>query len=347
MTTGPHAERGSWADWHDEQVPLRLGASSCLLGDEVRFNGGHCRERFLTDVLGHWIEWVRVCPEVESGMAVPRPAIRLVDEGGGVRLMTSPAKQKSAAAAGPIEDFTDRLAGFSERKLAELEELGLDGFVLKKDSPSCGLERVRVHARAAEPGGVLHKRGMGVFAAALARAFPDLPLEEEGRLNDPRIRENFIARVFNHNRWRSFLRRGPDRGRLVAFHTAHKLLLWSHDEAGLRRLGRLLGEAGRIPDAELVQQYGLGLHAAMRHQATTRRHVNVLQHAMGYLKTRLDPLEKRELLAAIEDFRQGLLPLIVPIALLRFNINRHAVDYLRGQLYFEPHPKELLLRNHV
>ena len=345
MTTGPHAQRGSWADWHDEQVPLRLGASSCLLGDEVRFNGGHCRERFLTDVLGRWIEWVRVCPEVESGMEIPRPAIRLVDEGGGVRLMTSPAKKQAAAV--PIEDFTDVLARFSGPKLEELAGLGLDGFVLKKDSPSCGLERVRVYARAAEPGGVLHKRGVGVFAAALGQAFPDLPLEEEGRLNDPRIRENFIARIFNHNRWRSFLRQAPDRGRLVAFHTAHKLLLWAHDEAGMRALGRLLGGAGRIPDAELIERYGRGLHAIMRHQATTRRHVNVLQHAMGYLKTQLDPIEKRELLTAIEDFRQGLLPLIVPIALLRFNVNKHGIDYLQGQLYFEPHPKELLLRNHV
>ena len=349
MSTGPHAEQGSWADWHDEAAPLRLGASSCLLGDEVRFNSGHCRERFMTDVLGRWIEWVRVCPEVDMGMPIPRPAIRLVEEeeGAAPRLVTSPSKRKGVASPEDIVDHTEAMARFSEAKLVELEAIGLDGFVLKKDSPSCGLERVRVYANREDPGGLRHKLGRGLFAAALARAFPDLPLEEDGRLNDARIRENFIERVFSHNRWRSFLARRPDRGALVAFHTAHKLLLWSHNETGMRRLGRILGEAGKRPDAELIEEYGAGFHEVMRSRATPKRHVNVLQHALGYLKRTLTPIEKRELLTSIEDYRQGLLPLIVPMTLMRYNVVRHGVDYLQGQLYFEPHPKELLLRNHV
>jgi uncharacterized protein YbgA (DUF1722 family)/uncharacterized protein YbbK (DUF523 family) len=347
---GASTERGSWQAWHDDERPLRLGASSCLLGEEVRFNSGHCRERFLTDVLGPFVEWVGVCPEVESGMAIPRPAIRLVDEddGRGLRLMTSPRQHRGAPAPpdGAIEDHTEAMERFSAARLRALGQAGLDGFVLKKDSPTCGLERVKVYAARDDKGAVRHRRGRGLFAEALARALPDLPLEEEGRLNDAHIREAFIERIFCHNRWRGLAAQEPDRGRLVAFHTAHKLLLWAHQEVGMRRLGRLLGEAGRLPDAELLARYGAGFHEVMRQRATPRRHMNVLQHAMGYLKKVLSPERKRSLIAALEDYHRGLLPLVVPISLLRHEISAHGIEYLQGPLYFEPHPRELMLRNH-
>ena len=332
----PQSQRpGRWQEWHADQTPLRLGVSACLLGQKVRFDGGHARNRFVDDVLGTWIEWVPVCPEVEMGMSIPRPTIRLVEDEKGLRLV--------APKTG--EDFTAGMAEYAKRRVDELDAEGLDGYVLKKSSPSCGMERLRVYD--AESGGVRRRNGVGMFAARLLEACPHLPVEEEGRLNDAELRENFIERIFVRNRWRNFTAQGLDRGRLVEFHTAHKLLLWSHNEAGMRRMGRLLGDAGKGKDAALFVAYEEELHTTMRSRTTRKHHVNVLQHAAGYLKNVLDPRDKREIQSALEDFRQGWLPLIVPVTLLRFNIRKYDVDYLLGQLYFDPHPKELLLRNHV
>lgn len=322
-----------WQEWHAEETPLRLGASSCLLGEEVRFDGGHARDRFVTDVLGRWIRWEPVCPEFEIGMGVPRPTIRLVDEGQGVRLV--------APSTG--EDFSDRMIAFSERRVRELRELDLDGFVLKKSSPSCGLERIPIYRR----GGRLSSAGVGLFARTLREHWPNLPVEEEGRLNDPVLRESFIERVFCRNRWRAFLARGPSRRRLVAFHTAHKLLLLAHDERAYRNIGRLVASAGKLPDHELFARYEAEFQHALTTKATPRRHANVLQHALGHMKKLLDAREKQQVLSAIDDYRKGMLPLVVPITLLRYNVHRHEVAYLMGQLYFDPHPKELMLRNHV
>jgi uncharacterized protein YbgA (DUF1722 family)/uncharacterized protein YbbK (DUF523 family) len=325
---------GTWQAWHADDVPIRIGVSGCLLGEEVRFDGGHKRDRFVTDVLSEWVEHVSVCPEVELGMGIPRPSIRLVDdEQGGVRLEAP----KTGA------DFTAPMRSFAARRVAELRALDLDGFVLKKGSPSCGIERITVYRT---NGHSLHRQGTGLFAEALSEAWPHLPLEEDGRLNDPLLRENFIERVFCRNRWRTLVRRGLSRGRLVEFHTAHKMLLRSHDEAGYQRLGQLVGRAGATSDAELYAAYEEELARTMRTPATVKRHVNVLQHALGYLKELLDASEKREVLAAIEDYRQHLVPLVVPLTLLRYGIRTHDVEYLAGQLYFDPHPKELMLRNH-
>jgi uncharacterized protein YbgA (DUF1722 family) len=231
---------------------------------------------------------------------------------------------------------------FAEEKCAELSRLGLDGYVLKKGSPSCGMERIPVQ----RPDGPASRRGVGLFAQALMERWPHLPVEEEGRLNDPALRENFIERIFTRNRWRTLVRRGVTRRRLVEFHTAHKLLLRSHSEAGYARLGRLVGGAGSTADRELAARYEAELQGTVRARATVEKHSNVLQHALGHLKRLLAPVEKREILEAIEDYRRGLLPLVVPVTLLRFGIKQHGVEYLAGQLYFDPHPKELMLRNH-
>jgi uncharacterized protein YbgA (DUF1722 family)/uncharacterized protein YbbK (DUF523 family) len=321
-----------WRSWHDVEEPLRLGVSSCLLGEEVRYDGGHARDRFVADVLGPWVEWVPVCPEVEMGMEVPRQAIRLVENEHGERLV--------APSTG--EDFSQRMDEYAARRLEQLEKLGLDGYVLKKASPSCGLERLTVYRN----GTRAHRRGVGRFAAALLEHSSHLPVEEEGRLNDPVLRENFIERILCRNRWRLALKRGLTRRRLVEFHTVHKLLLRAHNETAYFSLGKLVGSAGKISDKELYARYEDEFQACLRTKPTVKRHTNVLQHAMGYLKDALDPFEKRELLTSIEDYRKGLLPLIVPLTLLRFNINKHSVEYLLGQLYFDPHPKELMLRNH-
>jgi len=333
MVTSSPVELGCWSRWHAPEQRLRLGVSTCLLGENVRFDSGHARDRFVTDVLSRWFEFVPVCPEVEIGMGIPRPTIRLVDEGQGLRLV--------APSTG--EDFTERMTTYAESKSAELMRLDLDGYVLKKGSPSCGMERIKAY-RSGMPA---RRSDSGVFAAELMRRWPALPIEEDGRLNDPHLRENFIERVFSRNRWRGLVQRGLTRRRLVEFHTAHKLLLRAHNETGYRRLGTLVGSAGSTSDRELFCAYEQEFHAALRTKATTKKHVNVLQHALGFLKTALSAGEKREILSAIEDFRGGLLPLIVPLTLLRYNIRNHGVDYLAGQLYFDPHPKELMLRNHA
>ena len=333
MTVAPFSQAGCWHHWHSADHPLRLGISSCLTGERVRYDGGHARDRYSNDTLGRWFELVPVCPEVEIGMGTPRPTVRLVDEGEGVRLV--------APSTG--EDFTDRMVDFAQTKVAELKEMQLDGFILKKGSPSCGMERIRAYRK----GMPIRRADPGVFAAQLMEHWPALPVEEEGRLNDPALRENFIERAFCRNRWRVLVARGLTRGRLVEFHTAHKLLIRAHNESAYRRLGKLVGTAGSIPDDELFETYEAGFHGALRMKATRKKHVNVLQHAMGYLKGVLSRGEKQQMLTTLEDFRQGLLPLVVPLTLLRYNIQRHGIEYLAGQLYFEPHPKELMLRNHA
>jgi uncharacterized protein YbgA (DUF1722 family)/uncharacterized protein YbbK (DUF523 family) len=332
MTSESTVELGSWKNWHADEMPLRLGVSSCLLGEKVRFDGGHARDRFVTDILGQWFEWVPVCPEVEIGMSTPRPTIRLVEESNGLHLV--------APSTG--EDFTARMKSYAQRRVEELRKLDLDGYVLKKSSPSCGFERIKVYKQEMP----LRRDERGMFVTRLVQDWPALPIEEDGRLNDPRLRENFIERVFSRNRWRVLVARGLTRRSLVEFHTAHKLLIRAHDELAYNRMGRLVGSAGSIDDGTLFANYELEFQRALTSKATVKQHVNVLQHAMGYLKTVLDPVEKREILAAIEDYRAGLLPLVVPLTLLRYNIRRHQVDYLAGQIYFDPHPRELMLRNH-
>jgi uncharacterized protein YbgA (DUF1722 family)/uncharacterized protein YbbK (DUF523 family) len=323
----------AWQRWHDETEPIRIGISSCLLGQKVRFDGGHKRDRYLTDVLGQWLTWVPVCPELEIGLGIPRPTIRLE--------ATKPEPVLVEPKSG--RDMTDEMQDYAEVKVGELQKLELDGFVLKKGSPSCGMERVRVYGR----GGMPTKNGVGVFARVLIRRWPNLPVEEEGRLNDPLLRERFIAHVFCRHRWRSMVRKGPNRRRLVDFHTAHKMQLRSHNEAAYRRLGRIVASAGSVPDDDLFLSYENELHTALSSRASSKRHTNVLYHALGYLKKVLEDFEKQELVHLIEDYRRGLVPLIVPITLLRHHVAKHEIPYLEGQLYLEPHPKELMLRNRV
>jgi len=326
-------DQPAWQAWHDESEPIRVGISSCLLGCQVRFDGGHKRDRYLTDVLGDWVTWVPVCPEVEIGLGTPRPTIRLEGSVDDPRLV----EPKSG------DDLTGRMRSYAERRVAELQTVELDGYVLKRASPSCGMERVKVW----NSGGMPEKSGVGIFAAALLRRWPNLPVEEEGRLNDPVLRENFVERLFCRHRWRSLVRTGVTRSRLVAFHTAHKMLLRAHNEAGYRRLGKIVASFGRRPDAEVFAAYEDEFFTDLGSKATTKRHTNVLQHAVGYLKNVIDPADKKELLDLIEDYRNDLVPLVVPMTMLRHHVHRHGVDYLSGQLYLEPHPKELMLRNRV
>lgn len=312
----------------------RIGISACLLGQEVRYNGGHKRDAFLTDTFGRYVEWVAVCPEVEVGMGTPRPPIRLERRGEEIRLVRPSTG----------EDYTDAMRSWGQRRVAALIGMDLDGYVLKKDSPSCGMERVKVYSEAGAPS----KDGRGLFAEALMAHLPDLPVEEEGRLNDPLLRENFIARVFVHHRWREGETEGWTRASLMRFHERHKFLLMARNQNGMRRLGRLLGDSGKgTPVADLAAAYRQGLTEVLRRPATRRGHTNVLQHLAGYVSDALDPTDRAELAETIERYRLGLVPLIVPLTLIRHHVRRQGVEYLQGQAYLEPHPYELMLLNHV
>jgi uncharacterized protein YbgA (DUF1722 family)/uncharacterized protein YbbK (DUF523 family) len=317
-------------------LKLRLGISACLLGQEVRYNGGHKRDAFLTDTFGRYVEWVAVCPEVEVGMGTPRPPIRLERRGEEIRLVMPSTR----------EDYTDAMRSWAERRVAALKEMDLDGYVLKKDSPSCGMERVKVYSGVGAPS----KDGRGLFAETLMARLPDLPVEEEGRLNDSPLRENFIARVFVHHRWREGEKEGWTRASLTRFHERHKFLLMARNQNGMRRLGRLLGDSGkgtRTPIPELAAAYRQGLTEVLRRPATRRGHANVLHHLAGYVSDALDPADRAELAETIERYRLGLVPLVVPLTLIRHHVRRQGVEYLQGQAYLEPHPYELMLLNHV
>ena len=312
--------------------PIRIGISSCLIGCKVRFDGGHKKDDFLVDTFGAWVRWVPVCPEVEVGMGTPRESIRLVKEDGAMRLVAPKSGR----------DWTEPMRSYSVRRVGELAGADLCGYVLKKDSPSCGMERVKVYGD-----GMPTKSGRGAFAEVLLARFPDLPIEEEGRLCDPRLRDNFVERVFAYHRVKGLFAGRWTVGGLVAFHTAHKLQLMAHSPQAYTALGRLVAAAKGAPRAELAASYTSQLMQGLKTLATARRNTNVLLHIVGYFKRLLDTAARTELLAIIEDYQRGLVPLIVPITLLRHHVRTHDVRYLAGQTYLAPHPKELMLRNHV
>jgi uncharacterized protein YbgA (DUF1722 family)/uncharacterized protein YbbK (DUF523 family) len=312
---------------------IRLGVSACLLGEAVRYDGGHKRDRFLTDVLGRHVEWVPICPEVELGLGIPRDTLRLVGTLEAPRLV----QEKTG------EDLTARMRRYARDRVRELAALELDGYVLKRASPSCGLLRVRVY----RDDGIPAADGRGLFAEALVTALPALPVEEEGRLNDPAIRENFIERVFVAARWRSFVKARPRARDLVAFHTAHKFAVLAHSPAHYARLGRLAATAGRAFTQAKLDEYQALLMEACAVRATRGRHANVLTHMAGHFKRALGTEERAELVEVIDEYRRGLVPLVVPLTLLNHHVRLRGVRYLADQVYLNPHPKELMLRNHV
>jgi uncharacterized protein YbgA (DUF1722 family)/uncharacterized protein YbbK (DUF523 family) len=314
-------------------TPLRLGISRCLLGDEVRFDGGHKRDNFLTDVLGRYVEWVPVCPEVEAGLGTPREAMRLIGDPQRPRLVTIRSGR----------DHTPALLRLRDDRIDQLKTLNLSGYVFKKDSPSCGMERVRVYYEHGMPS----RNGVGIFARAFREQFPLIPVEEEGRLCDPALRENFIERVFCYRRYQDLLQKGGARHAIVRFHTIHKYLLLSHSQPHYETLGRLVGQAKQSRPKELALKYGEFFMKALAVKATVRKHVNVMHHILGYFKNQLATQEKAELLSVIDDYYRGLMPLIVPLTLIKHYARLFDVAYIREQVYLNPHPKELMLRNHV
>jgi uncharacterized protein YbgA (DUF1722 family)/uncharacterized protein YbbK (DUF523 family) len=316
---------------------IRIGISACLLGEEVRFDGGHKRDPFLTRVLGPHVEWVPICPEVEVGMGTPREPLRLerVPGAAGLRMLTTRSRV----------DHTDSMNRWARGRLDRLSRDAQDlcGYILKKDSPSCGMERVKTYGR----GGMPERNGRGLFASALIERFPLLPVEEEGRLSDPRLRENFIERIFTFRRLKDLFASRWTLGTLVGFHTREKMALLSHSTDRYNELGRLVARARSLSRQELRDTYERLFMATLALLPTTRRHTNVLTHMLGHLKKAIDPESTRELLQTIEEYRAGHVPLIVPVTLLRHHVRAHRIEYLAGQSYLDPHPRELMLRNHV
>jgi uncharacterized protein YbgA (DUF1722 family)/uncharacterized protein YbbK (DUF523 family) len=317
-----------------EETRVRIGISSCLLGERVRFDGGHKKDEFLTSHFGRYVEWVPLCPELEIGLGVPRESLRLVSDGKDVRLV--------APRSGL--DHTDRMNSWTIAQARRLAEEQLCGYVLKRSSPSCGLERVKVYGDS----GISNRDGRGLFAAGLADRLPNLPMEEEGRLNDARLRENFVSQVFSYRRWIDLQREGLTRARITQFHSRHKFLLMAHHQNETRALGSLIGRADRTISAKrLGTEYFDAFCKVMRHMPTRRNHTNVLQHLAGYFSDQLDTDDRAELTAVIDRYRRDRLPLIVPVTLIRHYVRKLDVEYLKDQIYLDPHPDELNLLNQL
>jgi uncharacterized protein YbgA (DUF1722 family)/uncharacterized protein YbbK (DUF523 family) len=322
--TDPTAETGE---------SIRIGVSACLLGAKVRYDGQHKLDHWITGTLGAFVTFVPLCPEMDIGLGTPRETIRIEQGDGGPRLVAPKSGR----------DLTEAMTSYARSRCRSLTGEGLSGYILKKDSPSCGMERVKVYG----PSGMAHRNGVGLFAAELLSRFPLLPIEEEGRLHDPWLRENFLERVFAYTRLRKFFGSPWTLGGLVAFHTREKYLLLAHEPKAYTALGKLVAAAKGRPRAALAREYEESFMAALSKLATVKKHCNVLQHVAGFFKRDIGAEDRAELAALIEDYRAGLVPLVVPVTLVRHFVRRCGASYLAGQTYLEPSPKELMLRNHV
>jgi len=316
---------------------IRVGISACLLGEKVRHDGGHKLDHYLKDTLGQFVDWVPVCPEVECGLPVPREAMRLMGNPDTPRLVTVRTGV----------DQTDRMQLWAENRLRKLSRDDLCGFIFKSRSPSSGMRGVKVYGVSGGAGGIPARAGVGIFARAFMEHFRMMPVEDEGRLNDPFLRENFIERIFIFRRWKNFLKNDGSLRGLVEFHSDHKLIMLAHSTRHYTAMGRLVAHAGEYGPDIVQDNYFALLMEGLTLLATARKNTNVLQHMMGYFKKQLTQQEKKELLEVIGDYHKGLLPLIVPIVLLRHYVQKYNEPYLKRQYYLHPHPAELCLRNHV
>ena len=312
---------------------IKLGISTCLLGESVRYDGGHRLDPFLTDTLGQHVEYVQICPEVECGLSIPREAMHLEGDPESPRLVTSRTHK----------DYTLKMLRWARERIIELDKEDLCGFIFKSNSPSSGMERVKVYNNK----GIPVKKGKGMFAGIFMDRFPLIPVEEDGRLHDPTLRENFIERIFTMKRWREVISKKKTLGNLVEFHTRQKVLILSHSEKHYRRMGKLVARGKQVPIGRLYAEYEALMMEALKLKATVKKNTNVLTHILGYFKKQLVSDEKQELLEIIDQYHDGYVPLIVPITLINHFVRKYKQTYLREQIYLNPHPIALQLRNHV
>lgn len=311
---------------------ISIGISSCLLGNEVRHDGGHKRNIYATSTLAEYFIFRSFCPEVAIGMGIPRPAIRLSKINGEIRLVGSKDSEL---------DVTQDMLDWSESAIQNMQDLS--GFILKNNSPSCGMERVRVF----DGNGVPDRNGIGMFARILMESMPWLPVEEEGRLNDPTLRENFIERVFVYYRWQQLIKNGLTVASLMDFHQRHKFILLAHDEAEYRLLGPLIASCTKENLQSIADEYLLRMMTMLKSRSSRKRHTNVLMHVMGFLKNKIDTDDKQELIEILDDYRHGKIPLVVPITLMKHHLRRFPDEYISNQYYMSPYPEELMLRNSI
>jgi uncharacterized protein YbgA (DUF1722 family)/uncharacterized protein YbbK (DUF523 family) len=312
---------------------IRMGVSACLLGQQVRYDGGHKHDRYITDILGEYLEFVPVCPEVEAGFPIPRETFRLVGDPENPRLVTSRSNV----------DHTEHMVAWAQERVRELEKENLCGFIFKSDSPNSGLSRVKVY----NAKGMAEKKGVGLFARAFTQHFPLLPVEEEGRLNDAKLRETFIEQIFTLKRWRETMAQGRSMKNLVDFHTRHKLLVLSHSPAHAKLMGKLVAEGKQMPIDEVTTRYERLLIETLRLKTTVKKNMNVIEHILGYFKEQLSADEKQEVLELFDRYRCEFVPLIVPVTLLNHYVRKYDQPYLKQQVYLNPHPLALKLRNHA
>jgi uncharacterized protein YbgA (DUF1722 family)/uncharacterized protein YbbK (DUF523 family) len=310
-----------------------IGISSCLLGNNVRYNGGHQHDRYITETLGRYFRWIPVCPEVECGLGVPREAMRLIGDPESPRLVTIHSGI----------DHTDRMLNWGSKKLKELEKEELCGFIFKSRSPSSGIGGVKIYSSSGMP----DRKRAGIFGGAFMKHFPLIPVIDDGRLHDPVLRENFIERVFVYKRWYDLTRQGMSVKDLIDFHTCHKLLIMSHSPKHTAALGRIVADLKGRKAGKFLFEYFSILTDAIRLIGTAKKNANVLFHMAGYFKKRISEDERRELTEIIEEYRVGLVPLVVPIVMIRHYVRKYDEPYLKKQYYLNPHPLELMLRNHV
>ena len=315
---------------------IKIGASTCLLGEKVGYDGNHSHDRYLTQTLSLFVDYVPVCPEVECGMPIPRESVRLVGDPAAPRLETRNTH----------EDKTRMMTDWIPGKLAALEKENLCGFIFKSKSPSSGLYRIRVYG----DDGKVRKIGTGFFAKAFCEHFPRVPVEEAGRLNDPQLRENFIEKIFSLRRWRKLVEEQKNLGGLVAFHTQNKLLILSHSQPHYRQMGKLVAKGKEIIAKEggqaLFEQYEILLLKALDLKTTIKKNINVLMHILGFFKKNLSADEKQEMLSLFDQYRQGYVPLVVPLTLINHYVRKYDQPWLKDQTYLNPHPFELKLRNY-
>ena len=313
---------------------IRIGVSSCLIGEKVRWNGDHKQDRYVREILSRYFEYTPVCPEVEVGMGVPRETVALYGD----------PEKPSMISKKTQTDWTKPMEKYIKSRINTLSADDLCGYIFKSKSPSCGMGRVPLYS---EFGSHKVKHGPGMFANAFINSFPLVPTEDEGRLNDPRIRENFIVRVFSFKRFNLLLNQKFSLGKWVKFHTQHKFLLLAHSRKHYDDLGELVAHSKTIKPSELKKKYGELFMEALTSKSTPKKNTDVLLHMMGFLKKLLTKIEKEDILSTIEDYRNEILPLIVPVTLIRHQVKKHNIEYLHDQVYLNPHPKELMLLNHV
>ncbi len=309
---------------------ILVGISSCVLGEKVRFDSGHKASAFVNKELSPYLEFVSVCPEVGIGLPVPRPTIRLISDQERVALVETKDASK---------DYTDAMVDFAHHKVDELTQTNLCGYIVCAKSPSCGMERVKVYGN-----NHAEKSGVGLYTQVMLERMPWLPVEEDGRLNDPVLKENFITRIFCLYDFYQSMGDEPTRGKIIDFHSRYKLTLMAHHPDSYRELGRLVARIADYDIKEFVQHYRLGLMQAMAHRATRKNNTNVLMHLQGYFKRVLNKQQKAELRKVIDDYRVGLIPLLAPLTLIKHYLNSYPDGYLEQQKYFQPYPEELRLR---